>query len=141
MVTVGASLLAQEGDCRRLRFDPWVGRSPRGGHGGPLLCSCLENRVDRGAWRAAVHGATKSRTPPNTRARVPAALQGSREATARDVHISVLTRLVPIESLGRRTDGRHQLCDRGASSSPTLDHWQTPRRQNKLNPLFPCDSY
>ena len=35
---------------------PGLGRSPGGGHGDPPQCSCLENRVDRGAWRATVHG-------------------------------------------------------------------------------------
>ena len=39
---------------------PGSGRSPGGGHGDPLQHSCLENPVDRGAWRAAVHGVTKS---------------------------------------------------------------------------------
>ena len=33
-----------------------------GGHGNPLQYSCLENSMDRGAWRATVHGVTKSRT-------------------------------------------------------------------------------
>ena len=33
-----------------------------GGHGSPLHCSCLENSVDRGAWRATVHGVTESQT-------------------------------------------------------------------------------
>ena len=32
------------------------GRSPGGGHGNPLQYLCLENRMDRGAWRATVHG-------------------------------------------------------------------------------------
>ena len=32
------------------------------GNGNPLQYSCLENTVDGGAWRAAVHGVTKSRT-------------------------------------------------------------------------------
>ena len=36
--------------------------SPEEGHGYPLLYSCLENPMDRGAWRAAVHRVTKSRT-------------------------------------------------------------------------------
>ena len=27
----------------------------RGGNGSPLQYSCLENRMDRGAWRATVH--------------------------------------------------------------------------------------
>ena len=31
------------------------GRSPGGGHGKPLQCSCLENPMDRGAWWATVH--------------------------------------------------------------------------------------
>ena len=29
--------------------------SPGGGHGNPLQYSCLENPMDRGAWRAMVH--------------------------------------------------------------------------------------
>ena len=40
---------------------PGSGRSPGGGHGKPLQCSCLENPMHRGAWRAAVHGVAKSR--------------------------------------------------------------------------------
>ena len=27
-----------------------LGRSPGGGNGNPLQCSCLENSMDRGAW-------------------------------------------------------------------------------------------
>ena len=40
---------------------PELGRSPGEGNGNPLQHSCLENPMDRGAWRAAVHGVTKSR--------------------------------------------------------------------------------
>ena len=32
------------------------------GNGNPLQYSCLENPMDRGAWKAAVHGVAKSRT-------------------------------------------------------------------------------
>ena len=32
------------------------------GNGSTLQCSCLGNPMDRGAWRAAVHGVTKSQT-------------------------------------------------------------------------------
>ena len=32
------------------------------GNGSPLRCSCLENFMGRGAWRATVHGVAKSRT-------------------------------------------------------------------------------
>ena len=41
---------------------PGWGRSPREGNGYPLQYSCLENSMDRGAWRATVHGDTKSLT-------------------------------------------------------------------------------
>ena len=35
---------------------PGLGRSPGEGHGNPLQDSCLDRPVDRGAWRATVHG-------------------------------------------------------------------------------------
>ena len=41
---------------------PGLGRSPGGGHGNPLQCSCLKNPMDRGAWWATVRGVTKSCT-------------------------------------------------------------------------------
>ena len=40
---------------------PESGRSPGGGHGNPLQCSCLENPMDRGDWWATVRGVTKKR--------------------------------------------------------------------------------
>ena len=36
--------------------------SPREGNGNPLQFSCLGNPMDRGAWRATVHGVAKSQT-------------------------------------------------------------------------------
>ena len=41
---------------------PGPGRSPGEGNGNPLQYSCLGNPMDRGAWRARVHGVTKSQT-------------------------------------------------------------------------------
>ena len=41
---------------------PRLGRTPGGGHDNPLQYSCLENPMDRGAWRAIVHGVAKSWT-------------------------------------------------------------------------------
>ena len=41
---------------------PGSGRSPGGGHDNPLQYSGLGNPMDRGAWRATVHGVTKSQT-------------------------------------------------------------------------------
>ena len=37
---------------RRCGFDPWVRKISEGGNGNPLQYSCLENPMDRGAWRA-----------------------------------------------------------------------------------------
>ena len=34
----------------------------REGNGTPLQHSCLENPMDRGAWKAAVHGVAEGRT-------------------------------------------------------------------------------
>ena len=42
------------------------GRFPGVGNGNPLQYSFLENPMDRGAWQAAVHGVTKSRTRLST---------------------------------------------------------------------------
>ena len=36
-------------------------RSPGEGHGTSVQYSCLENSMDRGTWRASVHGVSKSR--------------------------------------------------------------------------------
>ena len=52
----------QSMSCRRHRFHPGWGISPGGGHGNPLQCSFLENPMDRRAWRATVHGVSKSQT-------------------------------------------------------------------------------
>ena len=41
---------------------PGLGRSPGEENGCPLQYSCLENPMDRGAWRATVHGVAKSET-------------------------------------------------------------------------------
>ena len=54
------NLPASAGDIRDAGSIPGLGRSPRGGHGNPLQYSCLENPMDRGAWRATIHGVAKS---------------------------------------------------------------------------------
>ena len=41
---------------------PGSGRSPGGGNGNPFQCSCLEHSMDRGAWRATVHGVAERQT-------------------------------------------------------------------------------
>ena len=53
------NLPANVGDVMRHEI-PGSGRVCAGGHGNPLQYSCLENPMDRGAWRATVHGVAKS---------------------------------------------------------------------------------
>ena len=53
------NLPANIGDIMRHEI-PGSGRISGGGHGTPLQYSCLENPMDRGAWRATVHGVAKS---------------------------------------------------------------------------------
>ena len=51
--------------CKRHGFDPYVRKIPwkRARQPTPvLLYSCLENPMDRGAWRDTPHGVSKSRT-------------------------------------------------------------------------------
>ena len=38
---------------------PGSGRSPGKGHGSPLQYSCLARSINRGAWKATVHGGHK----------------------------------------------------------------------------------
>ena len=57
------NLPANAGDGRDKGSIPGLGKSSGGGHSNPLQYSCLENSVDRGAWRATVHGSdSQSRT-------------------------------------------------------------------------------
>ena len=56
------NLPANAGDARKVDSVPGLGRSPRVGNGNPFHSFCVENPVDRGAWRATVHGVAKSQT-------------------------------------------------------------------------------
>ena len=56
------NLLANAGATGDVGSIPGLGRSPGGGNGNPLQFSCLENPMDRRAWRSTVHGITKSQT-------------------------------------------------------------------------------
>ena len=51
---------ASAGDTRDMGSIPGLGRSPGEGNSNPLQYSYLENPMDRGAWRATVHGLTES---------------------------------------------------------------------------------
>ena len=49
---------ASAGDTGDAGSIPGWGRSPGVGNGNPLQYSCLRNPMDRGVWRATVHGVT-----------------------------------------------------------------------------------
>ena len=53
---------ANAGDVRDAGLILRSGRSPGERNGKPLQYSCLENPMDRGAWRATIHGVTESDT-------------------------------------------------------------------------------
>ena len=55
-------LPANAGDTGDASSVPYSGRSSGEGDGNPLLYSCLGNPMDRGAWRATIHGVTKNMT-------------------------------------------------------------------------------
>ena len=55
------------GDVREVGSIPGLGRSPGEGNGNPLQYSCLENSMDKGAWRGTVRGVAKSQMRLSTR--------------------------------------------------------------------------
>ena len=62
------NLPANAGDTRDTSLIPGFGRSPGEGNGNLLQYSYLESSMDRGAWRATVHGVAKSQTQLSTHA-------------------------------------------------------------------------
>ena len=62
VVLVVKNLPANAGDIRDVDSISRSGRSPGQGNGYPLHYSCLENPMNRGAWRAMFHRIAKSQT-------------------------------------------------------------------------------
>ena len=56
------NLAVNAGDIRDHGSTPGWGRPPGGGQDNPLQYFCLENPMDRAAWRLTVHGVAKSLT-------------------------------------------------------------------------------
>ena len=52
---------ANAGDIRDTGSISELGRSPGEGYSNPLQYSCLENPMDRGAWRATIRRVAKTR--------------------------------------------------------------------------------
>ena len=101
---------ANAGDIRDLSWIPGLGRCPGGANGNPLQYSCLENPMDRGAWRATVHRIAKSQTqlkwlstlslsvslsppPPSLPHRSPALGKPAARLHPEEVHLELLSLL------------------------------------------------
>ena len=65
--SVVKNLPANAGDASSI---PELERSPAEGNGNPFQCSCLENFMDRGAWRATDHGVAHTHTHTHTHGHV-----------------------------------------------------------------------
>ena len=59
---VAKNPLANAGDMRDTGLIPGSEKSPGGGHGNPRQYSCLENPMDRAAWKDTVHRVARSWT-------------------------------------------------------------------------------
>ena len=81
---------------------PGSGRSPGGGNGNPLQCSCLENPMDRRAWRATVHrGRKESDRTEHTKK------EGKGKEKGKATHSSILAWKIPwtVQSMGLQRVG------------------------------------
>ena len=58
-ISVGKEFYCNEGDVGLI---PGSGRFTGGRQDNPFQCSCLENRMDRGAWWTTAHGFEKNQT-------------------------------------------------------------------------------
>ena len=63
VVDIGVSQVVKNlparAEVRDTGLIPGSGRCPGEGNGNPLQYSCLKNSLDRGVWRAIIHGVTK----------------------------------------------------------------------------------
>ena len=82
------NLPANAGDAGGMGLIPGLGRFPGGGHGNPLQYSCLENPVDREAWKATVLGITRVRPDLATQHQQPPFLDRGGRALALAGHAS-----------------------------------------------------
>ena len=98
---------------------PGLARSPGVGNGNPLKYSCLENPMDRRAWRATVYQVVKSRTGQNAHTKFT-------QATAPKAQEAVLQ--LPMGALqdSNKVRGRHSLKRAAACQKGPLQQALTP---------------
>ena len=89
---------------------PVSGRSPGGGHGYPLQHPCLENPMDRGAWRATAHVVTKSWTQRSELAHTRAYTHNPPKAgilTHESINSSSVTKINFLKGRTKKSIDRH----------------------------------
>ena len=89
---------------------PVSGRSPGGGHGYPLQHPCLENPMDRGAWRATAHVVTKSWTQRSELAHTRAYTHNPPKAgilTHESINSSSITKINFLKGRTKKSIDRH----------------------------------
>ena len=86
MVQVVKNLPANARDAGDPSSIPGLGRSLGGGHSNQLQNSCLENSMDRDAWRVMVHSVVKSWTRLKQLSTHSHKKMGSREGLVEQLH-------------------------------------------------------
>ena len=94
------------------------------GNGNPLHYSCLENPMDRGAWRATVCGIVKSRTRLNNTTTTTTVVGGAAlERTGREISAiwtrNWTRRRQPCEIWGKRMPGKGNSKNKGTKEGPS----------------------
>ena len=74
---------------------PGSGRSLEIENRNPLQYSCLENSMDRGAWRATVHGLAKSWTQPSMHMRMLHASRQGAQTPRENAYVELLEQKSP----------------------------------------------
>ena len=119
--------------CKTAGWIPGSGRSPGGGHGNPLQCSCLENPMDRRAWQATVHRLAKSWTQLK---QFSMHVQTQRWMASAMASVNLWLTLVNVSKLG--TIRNHKEDDKYPSFyHPDLNSWMSilPHFSTHIHPL------
>ena len=116
---------------------PGLGRSPGGGHGNPLHILAWRIPMDRGAWRAADHGLTQSRTRLSDGAHTSSPAHSEAGSTGGAPCLS--SRLTPVLlcPLQMLVAVEHQGCSDAVTLDDTVMHQSEPSGAEEKAVLCP----
>ena len=101
---------------------PGSERSPGEGNGNPLQYSCLENPMDRGAWRATVHEVARVRHDLATKP--PTTILEIYGISAKNSVFGILVNCFSQPSPSSVSSWKEQPCYRAGECSSVLQLWQ-----------------